>query len=992
MRFYENYKKTSENRLPQRSFYIPEGEAVYNLLNGEWKFFYSDNSDAVNVNGKIKKWDKVTVPSTWQNTGYENPNYCNVNYPHPVDPPFVPGINPVGIYEREFAVTDKNKSTYIVMEGVASCAVLYINGEYVGFTQGSHLQSEFDITDFVRSGKNIVRIAVYKWCVGSYLEDQDFFRCNGIFRDIYVLERPKGHIVDFSIETEGEEVTVKTSPDTDITLYDNGEVIDFAITGSDGIAVLQVKNPVLWNAEKPYLYQIELKKEGEVILENVGFRTFEISDKNEFLVNGVAVKLKGVNHHDTNPNKGWVMSDEDIINDLVKMKELNINTIRTSHYPPPPRFLDYCDKMGFYVVLETDMETHGFLRRIANAPYAWDLEDPIWPCINPDFKDEHVERMARAYHRDKNHPSIFMWSICNESGHGANHIAMLEWLKEVDTKRLTHAENASGLYTITKNAYDRAVRNYDVATKLDEGVTEAKEELEKAKEKLEQAEINMKRLSVYSRMYSSVTDIDNWGENKTFGKPIFLCEYAHAMGNGPGDVFEYVETFYKHDNLIGGCIWEWADHTVVVDGVQKYGGDFEGELTHDENFCCDGLVFSDRSYKAGTLEAKAAYAPFRFNYENGKITIDNRFDFTNLNEYKLTYIISADGETLEQDTVVLDIEPHLSGVIETTAKIPATCKYACTVNVTLTDNQGKELGTLQQVLDTEKENILAEIDGSAEIYEEGIYIYAKGKNFKYTFNKQTGNIDSIIVNGKEKLAFPTELSAYRAWTDNERAESLRCRWYKLDIWRGANLDYAFYKVYESKIEGNKITFNASIAGVSRLPFFRYTIAYTVGDNGNIKVELNGNIDENTFWLQRLGFEFALKKKNCKFDYFGMGPYESYIDLHNCSGLGFYESDAGSEYVNYVRPQEHGNHIGVRELNIDGLTFKAENTFETAVSQYSIDQLLKANHTDEIGDSKATYLRVDYKSSGIGSASCGPMLDEKYCFTDKDIHLTFTISL
>ena len=992
MRYFENIFKTSENRLPQRAFYIPEGECYYNLLNGQWRFYYNENGDTVDVTGKIKKWDKITVPSTWQNTGYENPNYCNINYPYPVDPPYVPDVNPVGIYEKDFIVKDKNKQTYFVMEGVSSCASVYVNSAYAGFTQGSHLQAEFDITNLVNEGKNTVRVVVHKWCVGSYLEDQDFFRCNGIFRDIYVLERPKGHIVDFSIETEGEEVTVKTSPDTDITLYDNGEVIDFAITGSDGIAVLQVKNPVLWNAEKPYLYQIELKKEGEVILENVGFRTFEISDKNEFLVNGVAVKLKGVNHHDTTPNKGWVMSDEEIIEDLVKMKELNINTIRTSHYPPTPRFLDFCDRMGFYVVLETDIETHGFVRRNAIV-YSLDPESTDWPCTNPDFKDEHIERMARAYHRDKNHASIFMWSVGNESAHGPNHVAMIEWLKEQDSKRLVHAEDASRAYALSLNAYNNAEADLEKAKKLDEGVKAAEEKLNAAKNKLENSEENAKRVSVYSRMYSSPDDLRRWGVNSPLGQPVFLCEYAHAMGNGPGDIFEYVDTFYEYDNLIGGCIWEWADHTVVVDGVQKYGGDFEGELTHDENFCCDGLVFSDRSYKAGTLEAKVAYAPFRFKYENGEITINNRFDFTNLNEYKITYTISCDGEVLEQNTLCLDIAPRQSGVIKTVAKIPEVCKYACTVNVTLSDNRGNELGTLQQVLDTEKEHILAEIDGGAEIYEEGIYIYAVGENFKYRFNKQTANIDSMVIDGNEQLAFPTELSAYRAWTDNERGDSLRYRWYKLDIWRGENLDFAFYKVYDSKIEGNKITFNASLAGISRIPFFRYTLSYTIGKNGTVKVELDGNIKENCFWLQRLGFEFALKKKNCKFEYFGMGPYESYCDLHNCSGLGFYESRASDEYVNYVRPQEHGNHIGVRELSIeDKLSFKAEKTFEANVSCYSIDQILKATHTDEIGESKATYVRIDYKSSGVGSAACGPMLEERYQLSEKDIHFVYTISI
>ena len=992
MRYYENFYKTSENRLPQRAFYVPEGEAVYNLLNGNWRFYYNKNGDAVDYEGVIKKWDKVEVPSTWQTTGYENPNYCNINYPHPIDPPYVLEENPIGIYEKDFNVTDTNKETYFVMEGVSSCARVYINGQYVGFTQGSHLQAEFDITSFVVLGENTVRVVVHKWCVGSYLEDQDFFRCNGIFRDVYILERPVGHIVDFSVVTENNDtVIVETAPDTFVTLYDKCEVIAATVTDKDGLASIKIDNPVLWNAEKPYLYQIELKKAGEIILENVGLRTFEISPKNEFLVNGVSVKLKGINHHDSHPEKLWVMTDEDIINDLKLMKELNINTIRTAHYPPPPRFLDYCDKMGFYVVLETDIETHGFVRRYASVPYCYDVESGEWPCSMDEWKDEHVERMQRVYHRDKNHPSIFMWSIGNENGHGPNHIAMLEWLSTVDNKRLYHAEDASRAFHRWDKNFSNAKEALELAKKRNENIKEAEEKYEQSVKAREKSIVDMRRAHFHSGMYIPMPELDMWVETNLVDQPIFLCEYAHAMGNGPGDVFDYVEKFYSNPALVGGCIWEWCDHTVIIDGVQKYGGDFEGELTHDGNFCCDGLVFADRSFKSGSLEAKIAYAPFRFRYEDGKITVDNRFDFTNLNECKLTYVLSCDGEVLEQKTVTLDIEPHQSGVIQTTALFPSECRYACTVDVTLTDKNGNELGTIQQEIETKKISILSEINGEAEIYEEGLFIYAQGDNFKYGFNKQTGNIESMVIDDKEQLYAPTKISAYRPFTDNERG--IAHRWYKIDIWSGENLDYCSYKIYDSEIKGNKITFKASMAGISRAPFFRYEISYTVGKDGTIKVELDGNIREKCIWLQRLGFEFAFKKKNMEFEYFGMGPEENYCDLyHNCF-LDFYVSRAEDEYVNYIRPQEHGNHIQVRELTLENkIIFRAENVFEANVSQYSIDQIQKAEHTDEIGKSEATYVRIDYKTSGIGSNACGPALEEKYRFNDKEIHFVYTISI
>lgn len=991
MRYFENLEKMSENRLPQRAFYIPKGEAEYKLLNGEWFFYYNENGDSVDICSKTLEWQKISVPSTWQNSGIENPNYTNVNYPYPVDPPYVPMINPVGIYEKKFVISDVNKKSYIVLEGVSSNAKVFINGEYVGFTQGSHLQAEFDITEFVKPNENTVRIVVRKWSVGSYLEDQDFFRCNGIFRDVYILERPKGHIVDFSVKTDNNKVLINADNNVTVTLYDKNHIIGEAITDNNGFAEITVENPIKWNAEKPYLYGLELKKVGEIISQNIGFREFTISKKNEFLVNGVSVKLKGVNRHDSTMLNGWVMTDEEIINDLKLMKELNINTIRTSHYPPSPRFIEYCDKLGFYVILETDIETHGFLRRYANVPYKYDVESGEWPCSDPTWENEFVDRMKRAYHRDKNRTSIFMWSVGNESGHGINHIAMIKWLKSVDKKALVHSEDASRTLSFARGGLLSKRKELERAIKLDEGVDEAKQALENSENMFNYATENQSRCDFYSRMYSEIKHIKEWATYNTFNKPIFLCEYSHAMGNGPGDVFDYVETFYEYENIVGGCIWEWSDHVALVDGVQKYGGDFKGELTNDGNFCCDGIVFADRSLKAGSMETKAAYAPFRFTFDNGKITIENRFDFTNLNECKLCYAISCDGVVLEQNTLSINVEPHCKGTVETTAVLPKNCKYGCTVSVTLFDKCGNELGTLQQEVNIDKECILNQISGSAEIYEEGLNIFAKGDRFLYRLNKQTGNIESMVVNGKELLAASVELSMYRAFTDNEN--SLKSKWFKIDTWQGENLDFTQYLVYDSKIEQNKITFLASVAAVSRMPIFRYTLSYTIGDDGCIMVELDGKIRENAIWLQRLGFEFSFAKSNIAFDYFGLGPFENYCDMFHAAMLDFHISKASNEYVNYVRPQEHGNHTKVRELNLsNGVSFKAENVFEMSVLKHSIAQLQKANHTDELPNSKTTYVKIDYKSSGVGSNSCGPALDKKYCFDDKNIHFVFAIEI
>ena len=578
MRIYENPEKTAKNRLPQRAYYIPSGISTRTMLNGDWRFHYFARD--IDVPEQITEWDTVPVPSCWQLLGYEEPNYTNINYPYPCDAPFVPDDNPVGVYERDFALDALWGKVYFVLEGVSSCAFVSVNGSFVGFTQGSHLQAEFDITPFVREGENTLRVAVLKWCCGSYLEDQDAFRYNGIFRDCYLLQRPVGHLRDVHVTAEGSTVTVKTDAPAAVALFaPNGEKLG----EKEGDCVsFTVNDPVLWTAETPALYTAVLTRDGETVSVRTGFRSIAISDTHALLINGVAVKLHGVNHHDTDKFRGWCQNDAALRRDLRLMKELNINCIRTSHYPPTPYFLELCDEMGFYVILETDIETHGFVRRNPNVSYGYDVESPDWPCQRAEWKHEFVERMERAILRDRNHPSIIMWSTGNESGHGVNHIAMIKRARAEKDGRLIHCEDAS-----------RKGDNSNV--------------------------------DVISQMYWSIPDIEKF--IATADKPFFLCEYAHAMGNGPGDVCDYNALFDRHDALIGGCIWEWADHVVTVDGVQKYGGDFASELTNDGNFCCDGMVFADRSLKAGSLEVKTAYQPMRTAFENGVLSVYNRFDF-----------------------------------------------------------------------------------------------------------------------------------------------------------------------------------------------------------------------------------------------------------------------------------------------------------------------------------------------------------------------------
>ena len=938
MRIYENPQKTSENRMKPRSYYIPKGVSEYKLLNGEWDFAYFERD--IDVPENISQWDKIPVPSCWQLYGYDNPNYTNINYPYPCDPPYVPDDNPCGIYRREFELAEKWGKVYFVFEGVASCAFLYINDKYVGFTQGSHLQAEFDITDYAVSGINTVTVKVLKWCCGSYLEDQDFFRFNGIFRDVYILQRPENHIEDVEIIPNDKAIDIKLEGVAGLEIFECEKLL--ISTEIDGSFSYSPKAPILWNAEKPFLYTVKLTRAGESVTFKTGLRKIEISSKYELLINGVSVKLFGVNHHDTSKFRGWCQSDEELRQDLELMKELNINCVRTSHYPPTPKFIEMCDEMGFYVVCETDIETHGFLRRLPNVSYSFDMQSNAWPATMADWKLEHVERMERMVETFKNYPSVIMWSTGNESGHGCNHVEMIKWTKNRDNTRLIHCEDAS-----RKNQ----IHNADV----------------------------------YSRMYPSLGDVERFAKTDDINMPVFFCEYSHAMGNGPGDVYYYAELFDKYPKLIGGCIWEWADHVVTVDGVEKYGGDFEGELTNDGNFCCDGLVFADRSLKAGSYEAKAAYQPMKTSFESNILTVYNRLSFTNLSEYEFSYVIEVDGEVKLSKTVELNLEPLNSCEIKIDY-CELECKYGVYLKATLSKS-GKCYATTQHSLPCKV--IAAEKSEKCELVEDNLNIYAKGERFAYTFSKHYGAFTSIVIDGEEQLSEKPVISAFRAPTDNDR--NIKAKWANLNIWEGENLDCPFSKIYNCKTENGNIIVDGSVAGVSRCPLLRYNLIIEISKDGKINFDLDGDIRKDAFWLPRIGFEFVLPASSKEFTYYGRGPIESYCDMKNSALIGLYESNTDKEYVKYVRPQEHGNHNDTKMLKIGKLLFTAEKAFEFNASNYSTSAIYKAEHTDELKADGKTHLRIDYKVSGVGSNSCGPILDEKYRLSEKKINFQFSIS-
>jgi len=952
MRKYENPLKTSENRLSQRAYYIPKNENGYILLNGDWDFkFYECDYEEDLIE---KEWGKIDVPSCWQVRGYENPNYTNQVYPFSCDMPYVPDKNPMGIYRRNFEVEDISRDIYIVFEGVSSNHEVYVNGKYVGFSQGSHLQSEFYLNPYLKEGENTLLVKVRKWCCGSYLEDQDAFRYNGIFRDVYLLSRPKGHIKDIKITTEDNVINIVFDGKAKISLTDRSGNL-MACGNYVNQAQITVDNPIMWNAEKPYLYELTFNYEDEIITQKVGFVSYSIGKDREFLVNGVEVKLKGVNHHDTHPTNGWTITEGEMRTDLELMKKLNINTIRTAHYPPPPRFIEMCDELGFYVMVENDIETHGMCPRYIDDQHYDSCNNPEWPCSNPDWNHEFVERMMRTYDRDKNHTCIFAWSAGNESAFGQNHVDSLLAVRAQDKKRLTHYEGA------TSEWLDSEHEKTDIAKP---------EEF----------------LDLYSHMYPTIENItEKYLVDDKIKLSYFMCEYAHAMGNGPGDICDYWDVIYQHKNFIGGCVWEWIDHTVLVDGVPKYGGDFEGEITHDSNFCCDGMLFYDKTFKAGTYEIKAAYQYMRCELLDNKVKVTNLYDFTNLNEYTFKYEVKVDGEVTDLGDYRLDVEPKESTLVS--FNMPEECGLGAYIHCYLYD--GDYIVAQKQLELPVKVKAIEKCSQPATVEEDAHFITFSGEGFKYTLSKDIGSFISLVKQGKEQLLKPAKITLWRALTDNDNVHKNKWEWQ--NPYTSENFNKVSNKTYSCLLDGNTVTVCGCIGAISRVPAVKFTARYTVFADGRIDVVFDGNVRENCFWLPRLGFEFKTPYENDRFRYYGMGKLESYCDMNHWAMIDWYDSDADSEYVPYIRPQEHGNHTKTKILEMrSGLCFESEKSFDMNVSHFDSLSLHKAQHQDELVKSNGTIIRIDYKNSGVGSAACGPDLNPKYRLDEKEIHFEFSI--
>ena len=1002
-RYYENLSVLHENTMPARAYYIPASRRMDNLvehreesdrmqlLNGTWKFQYFNSiydiqDSFFEKNYDTENFDEIQVPSVWQMAGYDTHQYTNIRYPFPFDPPYVPQDIPCGVYVHtfEYSRDEKAPKSFLNFEGVDSCFYVWINGSYIGYSQVSHMTSEFDVTDVLQDGTNTVAVLVMKWCDGSYLEDQDKFRMSGIFRDVYILKRPKQAISDYHIKTRIEDMLAKVeiemkfySPlNVKISIEDrNGAVVALGSIAEEGKAVLEIASPELWNTENPYLYKLILETENEVIVDHIALRKIEIKDQVIYL-NGQKIKFRGVNRHDSDPVTGFTINTEQITTDLTLMKQHNFNAIRSSHYPNAPFFYEMCDKYGFMVIDEADIEAHGpfMIYRKEDTDYnrfkRWNekiADDPVW-------EEAIVDRVKLMVERDKNRFCIVMWSMGNESAYGCNFEKALEWTKNFDPDRITQYESAR-------------YRNYDET-------------------------YDYSNLDVYSRMYPALSEIQEYLD-KDGSKPFLLVEYCHSMGNGPGDFEDYFQMIQDNDKMCGGFVWEWCDHAIAHGTAENgktiyaYGGD-HGEEIHDGNFCMDGLVYPDRTVHTGLLEYKNVYRPARvisYNKESGELVLHNYMDFDDLKDYvKISYELTQDGLMISKGILPeFSVAPHGEGKTNLKINVPENGK--CYLK--LIYHLKKELPLLDEdhilgfdEIEVSKEDTkckLAEkwipktvVDSELQVNENDTQIHIKGREFAYTIDKRTALFTEMKFAGREYLNHPMELNIWRAPTDNDM--------YIKSEWKKAHYDKAYTRAYTTEVVqgkyGVKITSHASVVAETVQKILDVMITWKIDAAGKIDADIEVTKDDEFPDLPRFGVRMFLDKKLSAARYFGMGPQESYCDKHQAASHGLYQANVDDLHEDYIRPQENGSHYDCEYVELNnsryGIVASAEKAFSFNASYYTQEELEKKTHNYELAESDSVVLCVDYALNGIGSNSCGPVVLDQYRFNDVLFRFRFTL--
>ena len=997
---HHDFKKVESGRLAPRAYAVPHTKKkdalkadykterynsdIVRILSGEWDFRYYKKKSSLpaTLDTARLKFDKVSIPSTWQRTGYEPPVYLNTPYGFDgrvfglewgkgVKPPVLPDDFSCGVYRKFIDINDLNKTYILTFLGVSPCVDLYINGIFVGYGEASHNSYEFDITEYVKEGANEVVVVVFKWCTGSYLEAQDMFRENGIFRDVLLYEYDKCYINDFQaiptkkgkkydLNINAEVMGAYKNSTVKATLYDGKEVMAEGEAEASKKTAISFKKLTVeeWSAEIPRLYELTItlyngKKEAMTIRQYVGFKNIVI-DGTTFYFNGKKIKLKGVNHHDTHETKGYCEDFLDLEKDVRLMKEFNVNCVRTSHYPPDPFFLELCDHYGLYVVDEADIETHGL----------WNL-DCDEALISHDLKwaPRYMDRVRRMYFRDRTHPSIIMWSLGNESKGYKCHDKCYKMLKELGTEIPVHYE----------------------------GVTHTKRQ----------------HYDVYSQMYTHQDDMKEIARRKhgkSFNEvPFYLCEYCHAMGVGPGALEEYMQIFYSDDIFMGGCIWEWADHSVRHQGdgfpyEYTYGGD-HGEALHDECFCVDGLFYPDRTPHTGAYNMKVVYRPLRATKLSGnKLTILNTNRFKSSDDIEVYWDYQVNGESVKCGSFMTAIAPEK----EVTYKLDLPkVDYDKNTYLNLTYLQGDFEVATEQLTLSEAQFIMPSLEmGKISMTSDGEKITVKYPDGAIEFSEATGEVLSYKANGVSVLnKTPVShkgflLNFYRAYIDNDRRVG--------EAWTEQG-------IYSPRIvlEDLSAEVKSGVASVSEYvtvygkekPIFNANILYIIGANGILDIEVavapveDGEIIED---MARAGIIFEADKKFSAIEYFGRGEKENYNDFNAHAPVGLYKSTVADEHEPYIRPQDNSNHSDVSYLKLmsdkgEEILIYSDKKFNFNVHNYTQETLRKADHREDLCDEKTTFVTLDGYTRGTGTGSCGPKTLPEYTIdTSKELTFNFVI--
>lgn len=979
--YHESLETQHVNTLKRRCYYVPfrdlkeaqkgerrEAQEVYHDLTGSWEFaYFSEPSFAFQAieEGNKTVFDNITVPSNWQMLGYDDHQYTNVRYPIPFDPPYVPVENPTGLYKKVFEVANYNESCdyHLTFEGVDSAYYVWMNDTFVGYSQIAHGISEFDVTDCVTEGINKLMVLVVKWSDGTYFEDQDKFRMSGIFRDVYLLERHKERLEDYRIKTYIQSpklatialdiLRVQGTPIVDYLLIDAEETViaEGRVPNTNDTVNIDVTNPHLWTAETPYLYTLYLMTDKEVVKERVGIREITI-DGTQLLVNGQSVILRGVNHHDSHPEKGAAVTPEDALIDLKLMKEGNFNAIRTAHYPKAPYFYDLCDEVGFYVMSEADIETHGVVELVGGGyfdSYNLIADDPTYESVILDRVDSSIIPFINA-------PSVIMWSLGNESGFGCNFEKGSHLAKRLDPTRPVHYEGAF---------YAEKEKEHDFSG-----------------------------LDVISRMYPSIEEIEGILD-KGVDKPFMLCEYAHAMGNGPGGLASYEALVEKYPAFCGTFVWEWCDHAILVEKNPsrfRYGGDF-GERYHDGNFCVDGIISPDRMPHSGYWAFQSNHSPIKLknvDQDTGMVTFKNQLAFLELDSYvdvEASFLV--DGKEQETRRIIIDgLTPGMTK--EYPLEVSKEClslsdsvvfRYTVSTNRGLL-KKGTSLGLEQHEFNKEKPHQrLVELTNTdkdsdkitvAENQETLVINIPQGQ---LVYSKRRGSFQYVEHQGKTYLSDPIEVSIWRAPTDNDRKVKYE--------WMSAGYDDVSMRCYGTKVNKTsaylEIKTDYSLVTPYRAPMVKGELVWHVYANGTIHVTLKGDKQPDLPFLPRFGLSMKLPRSLDKVAYEGRGPKSNYFDMEENTYVGYFESQVDAMFEAFLNPQENGQHMDTTCLSLSDeeqqITVVSDKRISFTASRYSSQQLTKTKHHDELVEEDVIYLHLDVAQSGIGSNSCGPELPE-----------------